>query len=152
MRRPNILLVDDEPSIRFGIREYLSGSGFEVAEAATVAQALDTAAKFPADLVLTDFRLPDGDALDLMPKLRARDPGLPIILITGFGTVEMAVKAMQLGADHVYTKPVELPMLVAQIQRLRSSAGQRAAGQNAPAPRTWSLTARPPARLSGQGG
>ncbi len=130
MRRPNILLVDDEPSIRFGIREYLSGAGYEVAEAATVAQALETAASFQADLVLTDFRLPDGDALELMPKLRARDPGLPIILITGFGTVEMAVKAMQLGADHVYTKPVELPMLLAQVQRLleqrRSERSQRA--------------------------
>mgnify|MGYP001451882676 CR=1 FL=1 len=71
MARNRILIVDDDPAIRFGLRDFLETRGYRVEEAATAAEAEQTFRAASPDVVVTDYRLPDGDALQLLPRLRA---------------------------------------------------------------------------------
>src|SRR4029079_8143073 len=81
--RTRVLLVDDEPNLRFALREFLGGAGFEVAEADSCECALRA---HPAELVLLDFELPDGNALSLLPRLREIAPGTGVVLLTAHAT------------------------------------------------------------------
>jgi DNA-binding NtrC family response regulator len=69
------------------------------------------------DLALVDFSLPDGDGLDVLRLVKAQDPSLPVILLTGHGTIDLAVKSIKDGAEQFLTKPVELPALLVVIER-----------------------------------
>ena len=114
-------MVDDEPGVRFGLREFLGERGFEVESAATGAEAEDTfRVKRPEALVL-DHLLPDTDALKLLPRLREVDPTVPVIILTAHGTIDLAVRALQQGADHFLTKPVDLEALRVVLHRLIES-------------------------------
>jgi DNA-binding NtrC family response regulator len=117
MARNRILIVDDDPAIRFGLRDFLETRGYRVEEAATAAEAEQTFRAASPDVVVTDYRLPDGDALQLLPRLRAIADQVPIILLTAHGSVELAVQAMKEGAEHFLTKPVTLPALLLVIER-----------------------------------
>lgn len=112
-----ILLVEDEPIARFGIRDFLAGRGFIVEEAEDVAGARTAFQTCRPDLVVLDYRLPDGDALGLLEELRALDPEIPVVLLTGHGSIDLAVKAMKEGAENFLTKPVELPALAIVLER-----------------------------------
>jgi DNA-binding NtrC family response regulator len=68
------------------------------------------------DVVITDLRLPDGDAVTMLPKLRAIDPTVPVYIITGFATVDVAVRAVKLGAEDFFTKPVEITTLLGCVE------------------------------------
>ena len=109
--RIRLLLVEDDAGIRFALREFLSTSGYEVSEAESCEGALKAVRQSQPDLLLLDFALPDGDALSLLPRLREIAPDLGIVLLTGFGTVDLAVRAIKSGADHFLCKPVQLPEL-----------------------------------------
>jgi DNA-binding NtrC family response regulator len=110
-----VLIVDDEETIRYGLREWLHEEGYVVLEAGDGKTALEKAEKEP-DIVLLDFKLPDMNGLDVLRELHSR-PGNPIILMmTGFGTIEMAVEAMRLGAYHFLTKPWDQADLAARLQ------------------------------------
>ena len=124
-RRPCILLVDDEAGLRFGLVRSLRGLGYDVAEAGSVAEGIGRARTADPDLAILDFDLPDGNALDLMAQLRQLRAGLPVIILTAFGTIELAVKALQEGADQFITKPVELPGLQVLVERTLAGARQR---------------------------
>ncbi len=113
-----ILVVDDETAVRFGVRDYLRAKGLEVNEADSCAAAEEAVRSNTPDAAVLDYRLPDGDALALLPRLKAVDPDLPIVILTGHGTIELAVKAIQSGADQFLTKPVELGALQVLLQRL----------------------------------
>jgi DNA-binding NtrC family response regulator len=117
MARNRILIVDDDPAIRFGLRDFLETRGYRVDEAETAAGAETAFRNARPDVVLTDYKLPDGDALGLLPRLRAIADDVPIILLTAHGSVELAVQAMKEGAEHFLTKPVTLPALVVVIER-----------------------------------
>ena len=120
--KPTVLLVDDEEAVRFPIRRFLTAAGFEVREADSVGAGIDACrTAIPAAAVL-DFSLPDGDGLDLLRRLKAMDTALPVILLTGHGTIDLAVKAMQEGAEQFFTKPVELPTLRVVLERARTGA------------------------------
>ena len=112
-----ILLIDDEPSVRAPIRRYLEAHGFEVQEAPTLQSGEASFRADRPDLAVLDFMLPDGDALDLLPRLRATDPEVPLIVLTGHGSIDLAVRTVKEGAEHFLTKPVELAALVALIER-----------------------------------
>ena len=113
-----ILVVDDESAVRFGVRDFLRVKGLEVEEADSCAAAEEAVRSNAPDAVVLDYRLPDGDALALLPRLKAVDPDLPIVILTGHGTIELAVKAIQSGAEQFLTKPVELGALQVLLQRL----------------------------------
>ena len=117
MARNRILIVDDDAAIRFGLRDFLETRGYRVEEAATALAAEQAFRAAPPDAVISDYRLPDGDALQLLPRLRAMNDQVPVILLTGHGSVELAVQAMKEGAEHFLTKPVTLPALLVVLER-----------------------------------
>lgn len=101
-----LLVVDDDPLIRRSLSEVLRREGYLVLEASTGAEALRIVAANAPNLVVTDFNMPEVDGLQLLRELRARKPDLPVILVTGYGTVEQAVEAMKAGAWDYVSKPI----------------------------------------------
>lgn len=118
MARNKIMLIEDEVGIRFGIQDFLRTHGFEVVWADTCRMALEVFRSAQPDAVLLDYRLPDGNALELLPRLKEIDPGPPVIILTGHGSIDLAVRAIKEGAEQFLTKPVELPSLLVIMQRL----------------------------------
>ena len=131
----SILVVDDERLIRWSLEEQLHRDGYGVRLAGTAAEALQAVRAAPPDLVLLDMRLPDADGVDLLERLRALDPACAVIVITAYGEVHSAVRAMKLGAHDYLVKPVdpdalqiavrkalETQALRPQVTRLRADA------------------------------
>jgi DNA-binding NtrC family response regulator len=118
MTRNRVLLLDDEPGVRAPIRSYLEAHGLDVTEAQDCRSAEEAFVAAHPDLAILDYQLPDGSALDLLPRLKAIDSGVPVIILTGYGSIDLAVRAIKEGADQFLTKPVELPALVVLIERL----------------------------------
>ncbi len=117
MAERRILIVDDDKDVRFPLKRYLQGRGFDVREAEGVASALESFKMSRPDVALVDFSLGDGDGLDLLRSLKALDPALPVIMLTGHGTIDLAVQAIKEGAEQFFTKPVELPALEVVVER-----------------------------------
>ena len=116
--RTRLLLVDDDPGVRFGLREFLSSCGFEVSEADSCEATLRALGESLPDLAILDFTLPDGDALSLLPRMREVAPDLGVVLLTGHGSVNLAVRAIRSGADHFLCKPVQLAELESILRGL----------------------------------
>jgi len=112
-----ILIVDDDEGVRTPLRRYLSGQGFRVAEAASLEEAKEVARQQRVDAAIVDFSLPDGDGLEVQRALRGQDPSMVVVLLTGHGTIDLAVRAIKEGAEQFLTKPVELPTLQVIIER-----------------------------------
>jgi NtrC-family two-component system response regulator AlgB len=100
-----VLVVDDEKNIRATLAVCLEGIGCVVVEAADSAAALRRIAQEPCDVVFLDLRLGDEDGLDLLPKLVAARPGVAVVLVTAYGTIDTAVEAMRRGAADYLPKP-----------------------------------------------
>jgi DNA-binding NtrC family response regulator len=113
-----VLVVDDEPLVRWMVSETLSGAGYKVEEAGdgetTIRVLLEGAAP---DLILLDLRLPDSNDLWLLEMVRALAPATPIILMTAFGTPEVRDEAFRLGAYCVLEKPFEIDELDRLVTR-----------------------------------
>ncbi len=105
--KPNVLLIEDNASTRFGFVRYFSKDGYEIFEAANLAEAAIALATRRFDIMILDINLPDGSGIDFIDTARASDPCIPIIVITGEGDIPLAVEAMQRGADNFLTKPVD---------------------------------------------
>jgi len=124
-----ILVVDDEVNARNALTELLTEEGYVVESAADGFKALGKAADFAPDLVLTDLKMPGMDGLQLLAKLHEGDRDLPVIVMTAFGEIETAVRAMRSGARDYLAKPVnvgELSVVVArelEQRKLRIEAG-----------------------------
>lgn len=130
MRKYKVLLVEDEEPLRNVARDFLHPRKCEVLETGTCAGALRLAHANHPDAVVLDHSLPDGTALDLIPKLKMISPAMPIIVVTGHGSIDIAVAALKLGAQEFLTKPVELEALFLMIQR--SVDGDRGHSKHAP--------------------
>jgi len=113
----SVLIVDDEVELREAICEYLHACNYEVAGAGTCAAALDIFRRTRPDAVVIDYALPDGNALEFMERLRTVDPVVPCIVLTGHGSIDLAVKAIKNGAEQFLTKPVELSALRVVLER-----------------------------------
>jgi DNA-binding NtrC family response regulator len=106
-----ILLVDDDETTLSFISPLLRDAGYEVREARTLEAAHQTVDRGEADLVVLDVQLPDGYGPNLLERLSREQPGMPVIMVTGFGDIDMAVEAMKLGARDFIQKPVDLARL-----------------------------------------
>src|SRR4051812_28018154 len=99
MAARKILLVDDDPKLRRMLNSCFSTANFLVEEAESCNAALDSFRAIRPDLAIIDFRLPDGNALELLPQLKAIEPSVPFIVLTGFGSMELGVALIKAGAD-----------------------------------------------------
>jgi DNA-binding NtrC family response regulator len=116
MNHANILVVDDESLVRWSLKERLEEHGYDVAEAETSAAALGQPIA-DIDLVLLDFKLPDGDGLDVLRQIKERSPDTLVIMMTGYSTVENAVEAMKRGAYHYVNKPFNLDEVMLLVEK-----------------------------------
>ena len=118
MARNRILVVDDEAGLRFGIRDFLELRGYEVDEAESCRNAQQIFRTARPDIVIADYMLPDGTALDLLPRLKEIDSDIPLLILTAHGSIDLAVRAIKEGAEQFLTKPLELPALLVILERL----------------------------------
>jgi DNA-binding NtrC family response regulator len=113
---PKLLLVDDEEPFRKTLAKRLKETGYEVAEAASGLDALETLAEGAIDVVVLDIQMPGMSGLETLSEIRARHIGTEVIMLTGHGDVSSAVEGMRLGAYDYLMKPCEYEYLVVKIQ------------------------------------
>ena len=116
-----ILVADDEKNIREGLREALALDGYEVATAADGQEALEAVTRGDVDLLITDLKMPRLSGEELLRNVSAQLPTMPVIILTGHGTIESAVQAMHDGAYDFLTKPVNLDRLSLLVKRALTS-------------------------------
>jgi DNA-binding NtrC family response regulator len=117
MAEGRILVVDDEPQFLTTVQRFLENSGFEVVTGVNCRQAQEIYGRTKPDAAVLDYSLPDGNILEILPRLRAVDASIPIVIMTGHASIELAVQAVKLGAEHFLTKPVDLPTLAVMLER-----------------------------------
>lgn len=113
----SLLVVDDDESVRDTLVEFFETFGHTARGAATASEGRRLAAEHAPDVVLLDLRLPDADGLVALEALRADDPDVAVIVLTGYADVRTAVNAMHRGAADLLEKPVDLETLAASVQR-----------------------------------
>ena len=114
---PRVLVVDDEPAVRSALRVNLARAGYEVMLAGTAEEALKALADRPADLVLTDVKMPGAGGMALLEQLNRSSPDMPVVMMTGHGRVEDAVAAMKSGAADYIIKPISKDELLVILDR-----------------------------------
>src|ERR1700678_2886022 len=117
MSKKRILVGEDDRSIRFALSEFLQENNYQVTEANTCESIRQSFRSTTPDAAILDYSLPDGTALDLLPFLKQSYPSVPLILLTGNGTIQLAVKAIKDGAEQFLTKPVELAAIAIVLER-----------------------------------
>ncbi|HLP15252.1 MAG TPA: sigma-54 dependent transcriptional regulator [Bacteroidota bacterium] len=118
MEKTTLLLVDDEPAQREILAGYLKKKGHRIFQAGSVAQAILIFKENPIDAVLTDYRMPDSNGMELLTSLCEIRPAIAVVLMTAYGTIENAVAAMRKGAFDYLTKPINLEELDILLQRI----------------------------------
>lgn len=113
----SVLIVDDKEMMRDSVLKTLERAGFDAATAADANAALEMIARKRPDAIVTDMRMPGMTGIELLERVRTIDDDLPVVLMTAFGTIETAVKAMKLGAFDYLTKPFEGDELVIAVKR-----------------------------------
>ncbi len=128
----SVLLVEDDEAVRFAMARMLEDAGLHVLEADSCASAVTSlrSAVGRPEVVVTDLRLPDGDAFDVLAHVHKLDPATPVFIVTGYGAIDLAVRAVKQGAEDFFTKPVDPRKLVEVVRsavdrRLQNKSGQR---------------------------
>jgi DNA-binding NtrC family response regulator len=117
MGEPSILIVDDDIVVRDSLGKWFESEGFQVSIAPGAAAALEMLASRRFDLALVDIKMPGVDGIELQAKLREIDPSMPVIIMTGFASVETAVRALKNGAYDYITKPFDPDELVHLVNK-----------------------------------
>jgi DNA-binding NtrC family response regulator len=117
MAKKRIVIGEDDRAIRGALTEFLESLDYEVVEAENCAGVRNAFRDSSPDAAILDYSLPDGTALDLLPHLKQSYPSVPLILLTGNGTVQLAVQAIKEGAEQFLTKPVEMSAIAVVLER-----------------------------------
>jgi len=117
MSKKQIVVGEDDRAIRSALSEFLQLTGYEVVQASSCENIKEAFRTSCPDAAILDYSLPDGTALDLLPFLKQSYPSVPLILLTGNGTIQLAVRAIQEGADQFLTKPVEMAAIAVVLER-----------------------------------
>lgn len=114
---PRLLIIDDEEGIRISLRAILEDEGYTVFEVENAENGLAFLENEHVDLVFLDIWLPGMDGLTMLEKLHAKDPTLPVLMISGHGTIETAVSAIKKGAHDFIEKPLSLEKVILAVER-----------------------------------
>ncbi|RMG40356.1 MAG: sigma-54-dependent Fis family transcriptional regulator [Planctomycetota bacterium] len=145
-----ILIVDDEPAICWSFRQFLGEAGHEVLTASTAEQAWELAERHRPDAVVMDVRLPRTDGITALAELRRRAGDVPVIVITAFGNLDTAVRALDAGAFDYLTKPFDVDQAVDVVTRaLRERAAALRRGNPVVMPASAGEFERPAAGETG---
>ena len=117
MRKKDILIVDNDRIILDSISDFLTAEGFDTTKTETVQQAREELKKQPFSLVITEITLPDGDGFELLNTISKNYPQTVLVVITGYGTIETAVRAIKQGAYDYLTKPINDDELLLAVER-----------------------------------
>ena len=112
-----VLVVEDESYVRESLVAMLVSRGFEVAAAASLSEAEAELQRSPVDVVLSDLRMPGGDGLELVSRFQESTPELPVVILTGHGTVASAVDCLKAGASDYILKPADPEALEVALKR-----------------------------------
>jgi two-component system response regulator AtoC len=115
----NVLIVDDEPGLTSGLAKLLTLQGYRTYEAANAAAARAVLAKAEVHFLLLDLRLGQDDGLALLRELKAEEPSLPVVIITGHGDIDSAVECMKAGATNYIPKPIDQTLLLSILEKER---------------------------------
>ncbi len=126
-RRKSVLIVDDDEQILFAFKEVFRKDGYDSVVARDGEEALEKAVSAKPSAVIMDITMPKLDGLEALRRIRERAPALPVVLITGFGTMQTAIKSMQLGAFEYLTKPLDVAV-VRDVLRRAISSSEKAGG------------------------
>lgn len=117
MSRPNLLVIDDEPGIVLLCERVLTTAGYDVAAFSEPRKALDYLKNARVDLLLVDIRMPELSGLDVIDLVKVSNPDMAVLVMTGFGTVEMAIEVLHKGVDGLILKPFERDALLNAVER-----------------------------------
>ena len=117
-KKLTLVVVDDEADVRRTIGDHLAGRGHEIRQLASAQEALDLAQSSAVDVIITDLRMPGLDGFELLERIKAMSPQTDVIMITAFGDIESAVRAIRAGAFDFFAKPVRLRDLDAALERI----------------------------------
>jgi DNA-binding NtrC family response regulator len=124
MAARRVLVLDDERLVRWSLGERLKADGFEPVAAASVAEAEDAMTK-GIDAAVLDYRLPDGDGLSVLRRLKQSDPDLPVVMLTAHKDVDVVVGAIKAGASDYVAKPFEVHDVALRLQRAIEATGSQ---------------------------
>lgn len=110
-----ILIVDDEQEVAELLEELLTQLGYQTAKAYTKSQAAVTLDEFGPGIVLLDIRLPDGDGIEFLKEIKANQPNIEVIMITGLADRDIAMEALRQGAADYICKPIDLDYLANSV-------------------------------------
>lgn len=117
MRKERVLIVDDEKLIRLSLKEALKGERRLIEEVEKGKEALKRIEESSFDLIILDMKLPDIDGLEVLEQIQSRDKSIPIIMITAYGDIKTAVRAIKLGAYDYISKPFDLEEVLFNVKK-----------------------------------
>src|SRR5947207_324257 len=112
-----VLLIEDEPTLSEALQNVLKHEGYEVVAASNAPQGLAAASKNDIQVVITDWKMPNGNGMEIVKSLHRSKPHVPVILMTGHHTTEAAIEAMKLGAYDYIVKPFDPPEFLELVSK-----------------------------------
>lgn len=123
----DLLIIEDDALVRTGLCSGLDPHGFRVRATETGAAGLEELDRTRPDAILLDIFMDDMDGIEVLKQIRERHPRLPVVLLTGYGSMTTAIEAMRLGANDYLFKPIEAAQVAERLKAAMAAEAQRAA-------------------------